>query len=92
MSPFWSALLALFLDAFGKAAGSVVTGWLQTGRTAADERQLGAATASSATLQDVAEIADAQAKNNAMDRGGAGDVARRLHHDLEPESAGDGAG
>lgn len=63
--------------ALGFVADLVERWWTNRQRDAAN-RDLGAAQSSATLNRTVAEIADAQAQNNAVDRGGAADVLRGL--------------
>jgi len=71
------SLLGLILGAMAKA----FTTWLSDKRRDAAFRDLGAAEGSVVLNKTVAEIADAQAANTAIDRGGAGDVLRELRRE-----------
>lgn len=64
--------------ALAAAAANALTAWLQRRDADAALKQAGAAEAAAATSTLITEIADAQAANNARDRGGAAGVAARL--------------
>ncbi|MEW9304581.1 hypothetical protein [Labrys neptuniae] len=90
MSAFWSALLALFLDAFGKAA----TDWLTTWQTQqkADEAIAKAAVSSAATETQQVITGVADARSQLSPAGSAGDLAAELRARAVAESGGSGAG
>ena len=75
-----AAIEAIFAVIFGRVD-----------KAAGDKARTDAAvtTAENQTLKDVAETADAQASNNAADRGSARDVARRMRERLAADSARD---
>lgn len=64
----------IFAEAFGQAFAEMVTAWRRDGA----QRDLGAAQAQNRLDTEVKEAADAQARINAVDRGGARGVAERL--------------
>lgn len=70
--------LAEILKALAAAVADAFSAWLQRRDADAALKQAGAAEAAAETSQTIAEIADAQAHNNAVDRGGAAGVAGRL--------------
>ena len=80
--------IKLFVEAFAKAGMD----WLGefVAKKEADEkiRQEAVMSAENETLKEIAETADAQAKVNAADRGGASDVARRVRARLEAKRRG----
>lgn len=75
-----SWLIEAFAAAFGKAIIDAFVDWVDRKEDEAAIRKEAVAEAQNRTLQDIAETADAQAKVNAADRGGARDVARRLRN------------
>lgn len=83
----WASLLKVALE--------VLTGFLRG--LAADRRSigttkdLGAAEAQIRLDKEVKDAADAQATNNAIDRGGAGDVLNRLRNRTKPDGNQPGA-
>ncbi|MEW5422636.1 hypothetical protein [Amorphus sp. 3PC139-8] len=74
--------LSAFLTGF---LAPLIRGLISDWRAAQALREAGAADAARETSHTIQEIADAQRANDARDRGGAGDVARRLR-----ERIGDG--
>jgi hypothetical protein len=76
----WS-LLKVVLEALA----GFLRGLAADRRSAATMKDLGAAEAQTRLDKEVKEAADAQAANNAVDRGGAGDVLGRLRRRAEPD-------
>lgn len=72
----WASLLRVVLE----AVAGFLRGLAADKRTAATTKDLGAAEAQIRLDAEVKEAADAQAANNAADRGGAGDVLNRLRN------------
>ncbi|WP_448952108.1 hypothetical protein [Labrys neptuniae] len=89
MSAFWSALLALILDAFGKAATDWLTAW-QT-QQKADEAIANAAVSSAATETQQVITGVADARSQLTSAGSAGDLAAQLRARAAAESGGTGA-
>ncbi|MGJ4855483.1 hypothetical protein ACN6KF_001429 [Labrys sp. La1] len=90
MSAFWSALLALFLDAFGKAATDWLTAW-QT-QQKADEAIRNAAVSSAATETQQVITGVADARSQLTPAGSAGDLAAELRARAAAQGSGNGAG
>ncbi|MFC2248714.1 hypothetical protein ACETRX_03730 [Labrys portucalensis] len=90
MSAFWSALLALFLDAFGKAA----TDWLTTWQTQqkANEAIANAAVSSAATETQQVITGVADARSQLTPASSAGDLAAQLRARAAGEGSGDSSG
>lgn len=82
-------LEAIIGAALGFVADLIQRWWNDRQRDAAN-RDLGAARAEATLGKAIAEIADAQAQNNAVDRGGAADVLRGLRDDSSRRRAGAG--
>ena len=83
---FLQWLLAAILAAIGKSVVDIAEQDKANERTAE-----GAVAKAEVTTQgDIAETADAQAANNAVDRGGARDVAARLRERLAHRAGPDG--
>ena len=79
-------LIAVFLQAFGKAAVDFPNAWLRQRQQDAQTDRVAVEVAAARTVQDIAETAHAQAEINAVDRGGASDVARRVRERLAHQS------
>lgn len=83
-------MLSTILTAIATLLGKMVLSYLDTKQAATSASNEAVSDAASQTSQDTATIADAQATNNAVDRGGAADVAARLRKHLSEQSSGDG--
>ena len=79
------------LKAALEALASFLRGLIADRRAAATTKDLGAAEAQIRLDNQVKEAADAQAANNAVDRGGAGDVLNRLRNRTRPDRHQSGA-
>jgi hypothetical protein len=90
MSAFWSALLALFLDAFGKAATDWLTTWQTTQK--ADEAIANAAVSSAATETQQVITGVADARSQLTPAGSAGDLAAQLRARAAAEGSGGSSG
>lgn len=86
-----SAFLKALLGALISGVASALLAWRDKAKADKDAQTVAVETAANDTLQDTAETADAQAENNARDRGSAADVARRVRDRLAKSKAG-GAG
>ncbi len=69
-----ATIMRFFAKAFGQALADIFSAW----RNDQAHRSLGAAEAQIQLDKEVKEVADAQAENNAADRGRAADVLGRL--------------
>ena len=88
MSALTRWIVELVVAAFGKAIAEIVSNWLAAKKQGKEIREAAVKDAASRTLEDIAEVADAQAQVNATDRGSAADVARRLRDRLRADAAG----
>lgn len=68
--------------------GKLALSYFDSRQASADAGEKAVSDAANQTAQDTAEIADAQAQNNAIDRGGASDVAARLRKHLGQSGSG----
>lgn len=84
MSAFLKALLGALLSS---VAGALLA-WRDKAKADKDAQTVAVEKAANDTLQDTAETADAQAGNNARDRGSAADVALRVLERLAKSKAG----
>lgn len=82
----WS-LLKVVLEALA----GFLRGLAADRHSTATTKDLGAAEAQNRLDQQVKDAADAQATNNAVDRGGAGDVLKRLRNRTKPDGNQPGA-
>ncbi|MGO4337891.1 hypothetical protein AB4037_23525 [Labrys sp. KB_33_2] len=88
MSAFLKALVAALISGVANA----LLAWRDKAKADQDADTAAVEKAANDTLQDTADIADAQAENNARDRGGAADVARRVRDRLAKSKAGGSGG
>ncbi|MCA3634256.1 MAG: hypothetical protein INF18_00875 [Methylobacterium sp.] len=79
-----SALLAAILKGFGDFLARLVADW----RRDRDLQDKGRAEGSADLNRGIAGVADDQAKNNAVERGGAAGVLERLRKRPRPDGAG----
>ncbi|MDZ5448975.1 hypothetical protein [Labrys sp. ZIDIC5] len=84
MSAFFKALLEALLS----GVASALLAWRDKAKADKDAQVAAVEKAANDTLQDTAETADAQAENNARDRGSAADVARRVRDSLAKSKTG----
>ena len=84
-----SWLSALFSSVLAALGNMLLSAW-KDDRADQDIKQGAVDKAAADTAQDIAETADAQAANNALDRGGARDVAARLRKRLGDQTGGEG--
>lgn len=75
-------LVELFLLAFGTPMVQFATDWLTKREHQEALKRAAVDEAATRTAQDIAEVADEQAKVNAASRGRAADVARRVRERL----------